>query len=70
MQLTEQEKRYIEECSIERILNTAITMAKACRNHERLAEDAGVNLQDLQDVKALATKIWNDTRNRIFTGEL
>lgn len=61
---TEAEKRYIQDNSLERVLNTTIRIIEGSKH-----PDAVTNLEDLTDLKAIASKCWNDIRNEIFLTE-
>lgn len=67
--LTETEGKCLAENSIERVFNTSIRMAEACRDGKRsrsVIEDAGLNVEDLQDSKPIVTALWNSARDAWF----
>ena len=63
-------ERQICENSIERVINTTITILENL-NHDRLSkrvrELIDTNLQDWNELKSVTTWIWDAERNRIFT---
>lgn len=70
VELTEDQAQQISSNSIERVINNSINMAyfveDAQHAEEHLKEDASICQQDWEDLKPIATQIWNAVRNEIF----
>ncbi len=61
LELSEDEKRVLLENSIERVINTARTVALHSTH-----EDAGMSYDDMGFVKPVMDKLWNWARNEAF----
>lgn len=68
--LTNAEIKRICENSIERVINSSMRCARYVRDlestPESLKEIADINVQDWEELKALAVKLWNMKRDEIF----
>lgn len=74
IELTEREATYIRQCSIERVMNSALdgnafldTLEKGVPPH---IADKAACWQDIEDSKPIATKMWNAVREAIFKERL
>jgi len=57
----EAEEFHICDNSIERVINTSMSIL-----HKSKHEDAGMNLDDWENLKWIVVRLWNEERNRIF----
>lgn len=67
------EKRLLNACSIERIIDTTCQILDSIEARNRLVskdetldELIDINSQDWEDVKTIAVKLWDAARNRLF----
>jgi len=67
LDLSELEMKIIGQTSIERVMNTAADCgAMVAGAMQRDAELGNICMENVDDTKPLATKIWNDVRNAIW----
>lgn len=67
LELSELEMRIIGQTSIERVMNTANECgAMVAGSMQRDAELGSICMENVDDTKAINTKIWNDVRNAIW----
>ena len=60
---TPYEERQLLDNSIERVINTSIRLVGKYAQRD---PDYMVNIEDWEELKALATKVWGDARNEVF----
>ena len=60
-----EEEQQLLHNAIERVINTSIRILKRCTD-----EDAGMNLEDWDELKWLTTKLWDEARDRVFRARL
>ena len=63
-------ERTILDNSLERVINTTIRLLEGVKDREHREELRHINLTDWQELKYLASTIWNEERNRILAKRL
>jgi len=73
-EFTKAERFVILTCSIERVFNTAIRVMEECHSRAKLddytQELMTDNLDDLEYLKEIASKLWNVARDAIFIEDM
>lgn len=73
MQLTEADRIMLLSNSIERVCNTAMEVGGWTQNNakdEHMQELGSTSWQDIEELKPLLCKLWNDAQERVRKGEL
>jgi len=67
-ELTPREKAQIRTSSVERMINTTLSLVNRLRKSSdpNIAEDADTNWQDWKEHRTLVRKLWERERDTIF----
>lgn len=70
LELTEREQLQVRQNSIERVLNNGAHRVEEALDGRKLdSENAGIFLEDVEDLKPVVCKIWDATRDAIFRSQ-
>lgn len=69
MEFTKKELHQLRNNSLERVFSTALKCAQYAMNanDQEISELGSISEVDIQDLKELATKLWNNARNETWT---